>query len=143
VVERLRKRVEIGRVWIVADRGMISEETITAVEERGWAYILGARMRSWHEVSDQVLSRPGRYPWVVPPRTKAKDPSPLKVKQVWVGSFTKGPQPPQPDPRLLGCKHVLTYHNKSGPLIQWFSYPTNFRGSQVNQLPAHHERLTW
>jgi hypothetical protein len=85
VVERLRKRFGIGRVCIVADRGMISEETIAAVEQRGWAYILGARMRSWHEVRDQVLSRPGRYHEVVPPRTKAKDPSPLKVKQVCVG----------------------------------------------------------
>jgi hypothetical protein len=85
VVDRLRKRFGIGRVCIVADRGMISAETIAAVEERGWAYILGARMRSWHEVRDQVLARPGRYRQVVPPRAKDKDPSPLKVKQVWVG----------------------------------------------------------
>jgi hypothetical protein len=42
-------------------------------------------MCSWHEVRDHVRSRPGRYHEVVPPRTKAKDPSPLKVKQVRVG----------------------------------------------------------
>src|SRR4029077_15647647 len=48
VVDRLRSRVGIGRVCIVADRGMISQETIEALErdERGWQYILGARMRS-------------------------------------------------------------------------------------------------
>jgi hypothetical protein len=85
IVERLRRRFGIGRVCIVADRGMISEATITAIEQRGWAYILGARMRSWREVRDEVLSRPGRYHEVVAPRGNAKDPSPLKVKQVRVG----------------------------------------------------------
>ena len=39
----LRSRFGIGRVCIVADRGMISQETIAALEqdERGWQYILG------------------------------------------------------------------------------------------------------
>ena len=48
VVDRLRKRFAVGKVCIVADRGMISKETIEELEkpERGWLYILGARMRS-------------------------------------------------------------------------------------------------
>lgn len=54
IVDRLRKRFGIGRVCVGADRGMISEETIAAVERRGWAYILGARMRAWAEVRDDV-----------------------------------------------------------------------------------------
>src|SRR5512142_1408002 len=62
-------------------------ETITALEqdERGWQYILGARMRSQNEVKDEVLSRAGRYRVVHPKRVKSDDPSPLKVKEVWVG----------------------------------------------------------
>jgi len=84
IVDRLRKRFGIGRVCVVADRGMISEETIAAVERHGWAYILGARMRSWNEVRDEVLARAGRYRQVVPPRRTAKDPSPLEVKEVYV-----------------------------------------------------------
>ena len=87
VVDRLRSRFGIGRVCIVADRGMISRETIEALErdERGWQYILGARMRSQNEVKDEVLSRAGRYRVVHPKRVNSDDPSPLKVKEVWVG----------------------------------------------------------
>src|SRR3954465_13882170 len=87
VVDRLRSRFGVRRVCIVADRGMISQETITALErdERGWQYILGARMRSQNEVKDEVLSRAGRYRVVHPKRVNSDDPSPLKVKEVWVG----------------------------------------------------------
>src|SRR5512135_644404 len=86
VVDRLRSRFGVRRVCVVADRGMISRETIEALErpERGWQYILGARMRSQNEVKDEVLSRAGRYRVVHPPRVQSDDPSPLKVKEVWV-----------------------------------------------------------
>jgi transposase len=86
VVDRLRSRFGVRRVCIVADRGMISQETIEALEqpERGWQYILGARMRSQNEVKDEVLSRAGRYRVVHPQRVESDDPSPLKVKEVWV-----------------------------------------------------------
>jgi hypothetical protein len=43
---RLRQRFGIGRVYIVADRGMISAEAIAGLEERQLEYILGARERS-------------------------------------------------------------------------------------------------
>jgi hypothetical protein len=86
VVDRLRSRFGVGKVCVVADRGMISRETIQALEqaERGWQYILGARMRSQNEVKDEVLSRAGRYRVVHPSRAGSDDPSPLKVKEVWV-----------------------------------------------------------
>jgi transposase len=86
VVDRLRSRFGVGKVCVVADRGMISKETVGALEtdERGWSYILGARMRSQNEVKDEVLSRAGRYRVVHPPRVDSDDPSPLKVKEVWV-----------------------------------------------------------
>jgi hypothetical protein len=66
---------------------MISQETIAALEhdDRGWQYILGARMRSQTEVKNEVLARAGRYRVVHPPRVKSDDPSPLKVKEVWAG----------------------------------------------------------
>jgi hypothetical protein len=86
VADRLRRRFGISKVCLVADRGMISRETIEALEsdERGWQYILGARMRSQNEVKDEVLSRAGRYRVVHPQRARSDDPSPLKVKEVWV-----------------------------------------------------------
>jgi hypothetical protein len=56
VIERLRRRFAIGRVCIVADRGMISAETIAALETRGLLYILGVRERSDKLVRDVVLN---------------------------------------------------------------------------------------
>jgi len=86
IVDRLRSRFGVRQLGIVADRGMISTATIAALEqdERGWQYILGARMRAQNEVKDEVLSRAGRYRVVHPPRVGRDDPSPLKVKEVWV-----------------------------------------------------------
>ncbi len=43
VVERLRRRFAIDRICIVADRGMISAETIAELEARRLLYILGVR----------------------------------------------------------------------------------------------------
>ncbi|MCX6927121.1 MAG: IS1634 family transposase, partial [Verrucomicrobia bacterium] len=87
VVQRLRQRFRVRRVCIVADRGMISADTIAALEAEtlDCDYILGARMRSVKEVREQVLADRGRYEEVTPERQTAKDPSPLKVKAVTVG----------------------------------------------------------
>ena len=56
VVDRLRSRFGIGRVCVVADRGMISAATIAALEERGLEYVLGARERTDRIVRDLVLA---------------------------------------------------------------------------------------
>ena len=87
VVDRLRTRFRIGSICIVADRGMISEATIRELKksERNVHFILGARMRAVKEVREEVLARAGRYREVQGPRSNGKDPSPLKVKEVWVG----------------------------------------------------------
>src|SRR4051812_30640553 len=42
VIDRLRHRFGITRACVVADRGMISEATIAALDERGLEYVLGA-----------------------------------------------------------------------------------------------------
>lgn len=55
IVDRLRSRFGIGRVCVVADRGMISAATIKALEERQLDYILGARERSDKLVRETVL----------------------------------------------------------------------------------------
>ena len=83
IVERLRNRFGIGSVSIVADRGMISAETLAEVESRKWLYILGVRMRSSTEAK-AVVARAGRYAEVHTKSDKRDDPSPLKVKEVWV-----------------------------------------------------------
>ncbi len=83
VVERLKQRFGIGSVCIVADRGMISAATLEELEKRDWQYILGVRMRSSNEAK-AVVARAGRYAEVHPNSDNRDDPSPLKVKQVWV-----------------------------------------------------------
>jgi transposase len=82
VVDRVRKRFNIQNFCIVADRGMISAETVNELEEHEISYILGVRMRKVKEVKLDVLSKGGRYHEVYPEGVTSKDPSPLKVKEV-------------------------------------------------------------
>jgi transposase len=84
VVERLRNRFGIVDFCVVADRGMVSEETIGALEKKNISYILGARMRRVKEIGEQVLTRAGIYREVFRESTSSQKPSPLKVKDVRV-----------------------------------------------------------
>ena len=69
-----------------ADRGMVSERTLEAFSKMKPPvhYIVGVRMRRTKEVGEVVLK--SRAPWqeVTPERQHAKDPAPLKVKEVTV-----------------------------------------------------------
>ncbi len=86
IVDRLQQRFRIRSICIVADRGMISRETIAELqsEKRQVHFLLGARLRNVKEIYENVLSRGGRYREVHGPREKSSDPSPLKVKEVHV-----------------------------------------------------------
>jgi len=61
MVDRLRHRFAIGRVCIVADRGMISAATLEGLEQRGLEYILGARERTDRLVRAVVLADEGAF----------------------------------------------------------------------------------
>ena len=82
VVTRLKKRFGANRFCIVADRGMISQTTMLALEEEKLSYILGVRMRLVKEVKTEVLADETPYEEVYPEGIHSKDPSPLKVKEV-------------------------------------------------------------
>ena len=82
IVDRMRIRFGVANFCIVADRGMISEKTITQLEKRGIYYILGARMRKVKIIRDEVLSRGGRFE-EVRVDDEFDDLDPLKVKEVW------------------------------------------------------------
>jgi hypothetical protein len=73
VIERLKDRFGVGDIVIVADRGMVSKETVEELERLGIGYILGIKMRKDKKVSTEVLSRAGKY-------REVKDN--LKVKEV-------------------------------------------------------------
>jgi len=79
IVDTLRTRFHLGKVTVVADRGMMSQDTIKLLTGNGEApfdYVLGCRMRRQKEVSEEVLARAGRYQPVAPN---------LEVKEVRVG----------------------------------------------------------
>jgi hypothetical protein len=61
IIDRLRGRFGIKRVCVVADRGLISEATITGLEARGLEYILGARERTDALVRRVVLADEGAF----------------------------------------------------------------------------------
>jgi transposase len=84
VIDRLRSRFAIGRVCVVADRGMISDATIAGLEERKLDYILGVRERSSKEVHEVVLNDPEPSVPLVIPRGRRPDTA-LEAKEVWVG----------------------------------------------------------
>ena len=80
VVERLRGRFDVGRICVVADRGMISAATIAEFEAQGIDYILGVRERSSLEVRERVLQDDGMAVPLVIPRQKGE--TELTVKEV-------------------------------------------------------------
>jgi transposase len=61
VIDRLRRRFAITRVCIVADRGMISAETLAELEARDLLYILGVRERTDKLVRELVLDDPSPF----------------------------------------------------------------------------------
>jgi len=84
VVDRLRRRFGIGRVGVVADRGMISAATIAALEARGLEYILGVRERTAKEVRTLVLGDDAPFVPLAIPRQGRAD-TELEAKAVTVG----------------------------------------------------------
>ena len=83
VVDRLRQRFGITRMCVVADRGMISDETMVELERRGIDYILGARERTDKEVREIVLADTKPMVPLLIPRARDKETA-LEVKEVVV-----------------------------------------------------------
>src|ERR687893_1161812 len=81
VIDRLRSRFGIGRVCVVADRGMICAPTIAALEERGLEYVLGARERTDSLVRTVVLADQKPFTPLCIPRTGGEE-TQLFVKEV-------------------------------------------------------------
>ena len=75
LIERLKERFGVGDIVIVADRGMVSKETVGELEDLGVGYIFGVKMRKEKEAKGEVLSRAGKY-------REVKDN--LKVKEVQI-----------------------------------------------------------
>jgi len=115
MIGRLRERFQIGRVIIVADRGMISSSTISLLSDHKTApfeFILGCRMRRQKEVTDDVLGRAGRY------RKVAEN---LEVKEVDVRGtryiICRNPEEERKDAQAREAilRHLVEAIEKHGP----------------------------
>ena len=87
VIERLKARLHIKTICVVADRGMISAETLKELElpERGTEYILGVRMKKQRNVREEILKGGGGYEKVYPSETQKKGSlSVLEVKEIFI-----------------------------------------------------------
>jgi len=73
VIKRLKDRFGVIDIVVVADRGVVSKETVEGLGSSGIGYILGAKMRKDKGVKVEVVSRAGKY-------REVKDN--LKVKEV-------------------------------------------------------------
>ena len=83
VIDRLRERFAIGRICVVADRGMISAATVAALEERKLLYLLATRERTDKAVRDAILADPAPYvPLTIAKRGRESD---YEAKAVTVG----------------------------------------------------------
>ncbi len=60
-IDRLQRRFRINRVCVVADRGMISAETIAELEARRLPYVRGVRERTDKLVRELVLGDPAPF----------------------------------------------------------------------------------
>ena len=85
VVDRLRARFSVGRICVVADRGMISAQSIAALEERELEYVLGVRERSSAEVRSTVIDDQTPFVPLVVPRVSGEL-TELEAKQVKIGN---------------------------------------------------------
>ena len=111
VIERLRRRFAIARVCVVADRGLISAETLAELEARRLLYILGVRERTDKLVRELVLDDPAPFvPLVMSKRGKQVD---YEAKAVMLAGRryivcrnrsggTKGRRRSHLDPRCVG-----------------------------------------
>jgi transposase len=55
IVSRLRDRYNIKKIVIVCDRGMVSEKNLKGMEEAGYEYIVGVKMRQLEERKKREL----------------------------------------------------------------------------------------
>lgn len=55
IIDKIKRKFAIGKVILVADRGMVSEENIRFLEASGYEYILGVKMRQQSRVRKNLL----------------------------------------------------------------------------------------
>ena len=84
VVKRLRERFGIQEACIVADRGMISADTIAVLEAEKIRYIFGVRERTSREVRTEIIEDDGLTVPLLIPRQKGE--TELAIRETTIAS---------------------------------------------------------
>ena len=110
VIDRLGRRFDIARVCVVADRGMISAETMAELEVRRLLYILGVRERTDKLVRDLVLE--DRAPFVPLTMKKRGKEADYEAKTVMLAAPLHCL--PQPSKGTEGCRRSSFDRGRAG-----------------------------
>lgn len=55
-LEKMEQKFKLGKLVVIADSGLLSNDNIAALEANGYEYILGARLKNEpHKIKDQIL----------------------------------------------------------------------------------------
>lgn len=73
IIDKVRDKYQIGKVILVADRGMVSEENIQYLEDNGYEYILGVKMRQLSKIRREILLGDEGFKDIGSSRLKAKE----------------------------------------------------------------------
>ena len=115
VADRLRERFAMPELCVVADRGMISRQTMETLEGRGWGSVLGVRIRNVKEFREQVLgaakdpAKPVEKADGIElrlPRLGAKEPLELSVQEVIVRDRDADGEPTGAARRYVVCRNT-------------------------------------
>ena len=118
IVTRLRDRFGIHQMCVVADRGMISAETIAELQARGIDYILGPRERSTREVREIVLAdRKPMVPLTIQ-RAGGRE-TDIEVAEVIRNDFGPGSKP---------RRYVICYNPAQEPVAEFGVGTGSWRG---------------
>jgi len=80
VIDKVKKKYQIGKVILVADRGMVSEENIRYLEDNGYEYILGVKMRQLNKTKKEILLQDEGFSRIGKTVLKAKE---LRGYELW------------------------------------------------------------
>jgi transposase len=75
VLDRLKERFQLRWLIFVGDRGMVSEKNLDALDDAGYDWIVGVRLRTRPQLADILFSEPAPFEPVG---------ENLEVKEVWV-----------------------------------------------------------
>lgn len=64
VIEDFKKRFHIDKVILICDKGMMSAANLKLLDDLGWQYIIGGRLKNESFIKEKVLNSPFPYTFI-------------------------------------------------------------------------------